>query len=133
MAQCTNAGWTINLSRDPSATMLQTLFFDLKINEAGDINGNVFIAGVPEPISQVTGTCRPIDNPDGTLMTLSFIWGAVDMFMFGFTHFVDPFTRFEGRFIATARPDDAPLNITEPLAALAAGPGDTGTGTGQQT
>jgi hypothetical protein len=116
---------------DP-AIELPTLFFALRITSEGIISGDVSIAGVNQPFSHVTGTCRPVDNPDGNLMTLSFVWGAVDIFMAGFTHPVDPFIRFEGRFIATARPGNEPLNISPQLAALA-GPGDTGTGTGQQT
>ena len=132
MAQCKNSVWTINMSRD-SATPPQPLVFELQISAAGTISGEVFAPGTVASISQVTGTCQPVDNPDGTVMTLSFVGGAVDIFMVGFTHVVGPFNRFNGRFIATARPDNAPLEIPPAMAAFAAGPGDTGTGTGQQT
>lgn len=157
MAECSDGAWTISMSRNPEETP-QKLVFELTVAD-GVISGQVSVVGAGVPFSEVTGTCESFDDPDVTLRTLSFKAGDVDIFMVGFTHRVDAFNRFEGRFSAipragTEQPDpeqpdaeqpDAEqpgleqsdtASADEPLlatAAFRAGPGDTGTGTGQQT
>jgi hypothetical protein len=133
MAECTNSEWRINMTRNSPPGFLQTLFFRLNVGEGGALTGEVFLAGSTTRLSTVSGMCRPIDNPDATVITLSFTWNAVDIFMVGVTHFVDPINQFDGTFIATQRDGLSPLDFNPTRAELAAGPGDTGTGTGQQT
>jgi hypothetical protein len=133
MSECkATSEWTINMSRDPNSTMLGTLFFRLKIT-AGTITGDVFVAGLSEPFSSVSGTCLSYDKPDITTMTLSFTWGKADVFLVGFTNFVDPVTFFRGKFIASAHAAIALLDNLPQVLAFAPDPGDTGTGTGQVT
>jgi len=134
------SGWTVQMKPENKTPEeeAQTLFFELNIDDRGVISGSVFNAkddGVPEdaPFSQVTGRRQPSDSPDGSLMSLSFTSGALNFFLSGFTFFNDPFTHFEGRYRVTPREGLAPADVNALESAVAAGPGDTGTGTGQQT
>jgi hypothetical protein len=138
MAACTDFILTVYIwivaEDNPTPTppiYLQTLTFpDLKVAANGDLTGDVYIGTTK--LSSVTGTCRPLTSPDGNLLTLAFNWGAVDIFLTGFTY-VKGFTKFKGRYIATQHGGIA-VELNERLALLAApGDGDTGTATGQQT
>lgn len=133
------SGWTLQLKPDnmPEGEQPQTLFFDLNIDDRGVVTGNVFRVddgGAPgdEPLSPVAGRRQPSDNPDGSLLSLSFGSGDLDVFLSGFT-FRDAFTRFEGRYLITPRNGGTPTDTDPAASLLAGGPGDTGTGTGQQT
>lgn len=129
--------WTMEIKRDdmPQGEEPQTIFFDLHIDDRGVVSGSVFNAAEDgEPFSQVTGRRQPTESPDGSLMSLSFTSGDFNVFLSGFTFFNDPFTRFEGRYRVTAREGLAPADVNPMTSViLAAGPGDTGTGTGSQT
>ncbi len=134
------SGWTLRMKPEGQGEeAVKTLFFDLKIDDRGVVSGNVFNAkddGVTpeeEPFSKVTGRRQPSDNPDGSLMSLSFTSGDFGIFMSGFTFVNEPFTRFEGRYISSALDGLAPEEVSPGSTMLASGPGETGTGTGQQT
>lgn len=131
--------WTLELKSDnlPPEESAQTLVFTLSIDDRGVISGSVVRVDnnspVNEPFSQVWGQRQPADSPDGSLLSLSFTSGDFNVFMSGFT-FEDDFTRFVGRYRVTARNGIGPADHDPvPSAMVAAGPGDTGTGTGQQT
>lgn len=148
------SGWTVEFKRDtPQAGEgPRTLFFELNIDDRGVVKGKVFrvdAAGGPgtEPFSEVTGRRQPGDDDKGSLMSLSFNSGNFNVFLSGFT-FKDSFTRFEGRYLVRPRQGAAPAETAAGSAAagtnttaaededppiVADGPGETGTGTGQQT
>lgn len=137
MAQCADSTWTINMIGDKNPTsLLETLFFDLKVDPAGVISGDVFILVNPlQRISSVTGTCRPNTQPDGVTLSLSFTWDKVDVFMVGFSHRFGPVIHFDGRFLATTHTflEGESSVLSAAMAAFAPSDGDTGIGTGQQT
>ena len=130
MAACLDNEWTINMSRDKTPTVFETLRLKLTISN-GVISGDMFYPATSTTrFSTVSGTCQPLAKPDGNLMTVEFNWGLVDIFMVAFTHPQASFTKFKGRFIATKHNFD---NFDKELAALIPDDGDTGTGTGQMT
>jgi hypothetical protein len=110
----------------------ETLVFCLRI-EGNAITGEVFDSqGVR--LSSVTGTHIPFGPMERAFMSLAFKWEPSEILVAGFS-FKSGSTKFQGRFISSAI-TDAP-NIDEGAQAdlLGSGPdpGDTGTGTGQQT
>lgn len=132
MAVCASSDWTITMINDKTQGVLEHMTLKLTI-ASGVITGTMhYPAGTPAPFSSVSGTCQPLTKPDGTIMTLEFNWGQVDIFMIGFTH-RQSFIKFKGRFYASAAANIAEREFDAELAALIPDPGDTGTGTGQQT
>ena len=131
MAQCNDSSWTITLTRDLAGTP-QEFIFQLQMNQ-GTVSGDVFLPGTGSSISPVTGACQPFEDPDVTLLSLSFTAGETNIFLVGFTHKVGPFNRFDGKFTVVPRADAEPADAPPQLETFNNGPGDTGTGTGQQT
>jgi len=123
--------WNTNEGQAVPAVLLETLTFNLRI-AAGLVTGEVFLGNVK--LSDVTGTCQPITTPDGTAMTLFFMWGTKDIFMVCFTY-VAGIRRFRGRYIAKNHTGAAPSGIEDVLRVVLVEPGDgdTGTATGSQT
>ncbi len=135
MAVCdSNSGWTITMSPDKNPALFEIIFLRLKVTAEGVITGDMFYPpSSTTPFSSVSGTCQPLTRPDGNIMTLSFNWGVVDIFMVGFTHPEASFNRFKGRFIALRRIVNTTQNFDPEMVALIPDPGDTGTGGGSQT
>jgi hypothetical protein len=139
MAACTDFQLTVYIWRtDEGASRpfppihLETLVFpNLRVATGGAITGEVFIGTTK--LSDVTGSCRPLTRPDGTLLTLEFNWGTRDIFLVGFSH-TDGIIKFKGRYIALAHIGVVPETIDRIVTALTPPDvGETGTATGQQT
>jgi hypothetical protein len=126
----TEKEWTFDTITDPRngrPSKSATLIFCLKIDN-GVITGSAFDGVSRERLSDVTGTSEPILDTGLSLMTLGFTWGPSDVMMAGFTFTTAAdITHFQGRFRAF-HPFNAPITLLD-----APDPGDTGTGTGQQT
>jgi hypothetical protein len=140
MAACTNFQltvyvWRLVESETRPPVHLETLIFpDLRVDNNGRITGEVFIGSTK--LADVAGSCRPIQRPDGKLLTLEFNWGPRDLFLTGFTYPAPSSSviLFRGRFIALPH-QGALLDTFNPILGALTIPeeGETGTGTGQQT
>jgi hypothetical protein len=142
MAFCeTRKTWTINLLLDNSSGPPERLALDLEITD-GNITGVVRVSN-GERMSQITGRCEPqtlSDLPPVSFMSLTFrvrkggvAWGV---HLSGYARPPLNNPRFAGKF-RTFTPDinTPPSEGTGELQVmeLSTDPGDTGTGTGQQT
>ncbi|HEU4388328.1 MAG TPA: hypothetical protein VFV34_11060 [Blastocatellia bacterium] len=128
MPACENSSWTINISNDKTPGQLETLFFDLQIN-GGNVTGKVELDSIK--LSDVSGSCAAIPSRDISVMQLTFTWGRTGIFLVGVTFFESPLTKFKGRFLGFAA--EVPLALDLKTVHVPPDPGDTGTGTGQQT
>lgn len=132
MASCVTANWLMIMVSDKKPGLKEYITLKLTITD-GVISGTMHypFASI-EPFSEVSGTCRPLTKPDGTLMHLEFNWGASDIFMVGFSY-KQGFIKFKGNFFASAANAFDGSAIDEAVLRLIPEPPDTGTGTGQQT
>lgn len=120
--------WTINFKSDPQngkKYVEQTLVFCLRIDEtSGEVSGEVFDTPGTK-LSDVTGRRVPTGNTEVNFMSLAFTWDPSDVFFAGMTYVSGSVTLILGRF----KTEDA----TGPSLFVGPDPGETGTGTGQQT
>ena len=108
MPFCTSSNFSIDMVRDVDGFRLDTLFFQLTINN-GTITGNVFLSNGTTPLSAVTGSCTSIPKPDLSIMDMTFDWDAVKVFVKGQVFFHNGPRRilFNGRFVAERRAEAA--------------------------
>jgi hypothetical protein len=144
MAACENKNWEMRLvveTKSPPEVVI--VFFDEVTIDNGIIKGVVIDDG--RPLSTLRGTCTPFGGagePDVSLMSFVFrLKGSdgkeVGISLCGFAYQPPDgaLPIFHGRFRAFAPDSGVPPIGSAQLKALALGtdPGDTGTGTGQQT
>lgn len=120
--------WTIDFKSDPrngKKYVEETLVFCLRIDEtSGDVIGEVFdTAGTK--LSDVTGRSVPTGQMRVNFIGLAFTWDPSDVFLAGMTFVAGSVTFISGRFITEA--------AAGPSLFVGPDPGETGTGTGQQT
>jgi hypothetical protein len=134
MSYCEDSTWTILMTKDKSSPEPRpdTLFFDLKI-AGGVISGDVFLLPDNIFLSKVSGMCQAIETPGITLMDMLFTWDAVEVYMAGIAFADDSLVKFKGRFHATTLTDNLSAQASREQLLNLLDPGDTGTGTGQQT
>lgn len=150
MALCSSRLWTLGLILDSNTGAVERLSFDLTITANGMITG-VVINSLGERMSQVRGQCETIDSLPGLppLAFMSLIFRVKrgrrvrGIHMSGIVFDPDPAhpgtlaARFQGRLRTSGLDSNVPPahadNGELQTIALAADPGDTGTGTGQQT
>lgn len=131
MSEClAESEWTIRVNRDATPTQDELLFFSLAVNQ-GTVTGEVSLGA--ELLSTVSGTCQSLEQPNITLLNLTFQWGEVNIFLTGYTLFDGFFNRFKGRFLAFAGEINPAFKPNAIVARLAPEPGEGGPGTGQQT
>ena len=132
MASCVSGNWIMIMVTDKKPELQEIITLKLTVTN-GVISGTMhYPAASDTPFSTVSGTCRPLSKPDGTLMILEFNWGPSDIFMVGFSY-QQGFIKFKGKFfVSEAAPIDG-REIDEAVVRLIPEPPDTGTGTGQQT
>jgi len=130
--------WTIDLKGDPKPNQpafAATLVFDLNIQD-GVVTGQVREGVENRVLSSVTGTHQPLAGTDNGFLAIDFIWGNVDVALFGVTVETPETIHFSGRFKCTGLPGAASNGTAQNMdgtSPMAPGEGDTGTGTGQQT
>ncbi|HEV2765552.1 MAG TPA: hypothetical protein VGV38_21390, partial [Pyrinomonadaceae bacterium] len=137
MSVCATAGWSMTLKNSVGT---ETRFFFVGVTVTGGIlKGRVLDSvGNETPLS---GTCNPFGGttvpPNLSLMSFEFTTrgsggGLVRIFTagYGFTVQGAALNHFAGRFVAFAEPQGG---VSDSRLTLTVDPGDTGTGSGQQT
>lgn len=153
MALCSSSSWIMRLALDSNPSTVERLEFDLTIAADGRITG-VIINSLGRRMSQVSGQCKLVSDLTGLpssplLAFMSFIFrvrkGGTErgVHLSGIAFDPDPahpgtkLPKFQGTLrtfgIDTQMPAPDPQSGTLQTITLAADPGDTGTGTGQQT
>lgn len=146
MAACEDKNWEMTLVVETkSPPEVEIIFFDKVEIRDGIITGMV-IDEIGDPLSNLRGTCTPFEGagePDVSLMSFLFrLKGSdgkeVGVSLCGFAYQppgAGAKPKFHGRFRAFAPDSGLPPAGDAQLKAIALGtdPGDTGTGTGQQT
>src|SRR5262249_3326594 len=99
-----NKEWTIDIKGDSQpgqAPFTATLIFKLPVQD-GAVTGEVWEGVTPQRLSNVTGTHKPLPGDDHWFMALDFMWGNVNITLFGVTVDTPETVLFNGRYKASA-------------------------------